>query len=179
MTSDPRKKPITPAEPVPVTRAVELGTDAKTSESPDPEQVESPEREPVIVVGVPHRDPELAAIDQIEDTDEKTVAIVALFMKSLEPYREVSVERRKEIGYQWALANISLEEISAWVAVGVDNPRRATELRSMGLSPSELGSSSIEGGPTIGRLYNSGKINIDTACQYVRRTAGSRRNGPG
>lgn len=176
MTSDPRRKPSSRTEPEPVTRAVELGTDAKATESPDPEQVE---REPVTVVGVPHRDPELAAIDQIEDTDEKTVAIVALFMKSLEPYHEMNIEDRKEIGYQWALANISLEEISAWVAVGVDNPRRAAELRSMGLSPSELGSSSIEGGPTIGRLYNSGTINIDTACQYVRRTSGSRRSGPG
>jgi hypothetical protein len=126
------------------------------------------------VVKVPYRDPELEAAEQIDDQDAKTIAVVALFLRSLPPYASAPIEDRKELGREWATAGISLEEIAAWVAVGVASPRRAVELKQFGLSPGDVASPTVDGGPTIGHLYNESKINIETAVSYSRKVAAGR-----
>ena len=130
--------------------------------------------EQLTVVKVPYRDPELVTAEQIDDQDEKTVAVVALFLRSLPPYASAQIEDRKALGREWAIAGVSLEEIAAWVATGVSIPRRAVELKQFGLSPGDVASPTVEGGPTIGHLYNEGKINIETAVSYSRKAAAGR-----
>lgn len=155
---DPR---TSPASETPVTRGASIGSSTN---------VETASR-PMESGGVMGEELDEAA--RTTDARERAVKIVAAVLATFGPYTALDVQNRRSVAEGWVAGKFFIADIEGWsVRAGVTNPARASELRSVGLTPDESEKQNVPGGATIGRLYNDGKINIETAQHYAKKSPG-------